>query len=563
MDSKLRQHCQRRKAALIAEREPYMADWRQVSQYLDPTRGRFDEGDDRRKAAKRSRAKIINMRATRALRIMTAGFMGGHTSKARPWFRITVPDPAMAEQPQVKQWCDDVAQRIRDVLARSNFYTALPNFYTERHAFGVAAMACLEDDEEVVRFYPFTVGTYAIGLNHRNRVDTFWRSYTLTAKQIKERFPQAELPVKVAEALRDNKGDTPFTIESLVEPNPDGKDGMRGPMARPWRQVDYIPGGDHEAHGYLFYGGHYENPILATRWGAVGDEVYSTSPAIDALGDIKQLQYAEGQKLKLQDKIADPALTAPDFLRGRRVSTNPGEIVYVTPLQTAKVEPLYAPNHGALQQVREEIAAISERIDQAFMVDLFRMLDFLDERQRTAYEISERKEEKIAMLGPALESLTDEVLDPVIVRVYSIMERKGLIPMPPDALDRVPLRIEYTSVMAQAQKAAGTGTIERVLGFAANIFAATGGQRMDVWDKLDLDQIMDEVHDQQGAPAGIIRSDDDVAQIRAAREQQMQMQQMAAMAPAMKQGADALATLGKAKAEEGSALAGVAEGLAQ
>lgn len=558
MDASLRQHCQRRKAALIAEREPYVTDWRQVSQYLDPTRGRFDEGDSRRTAAKRSRAKIINARATRGLRIMTAGFMGGHTSKARPWFRITVPDPTMAELPQVKVWCDDVAQRIRDVLARSNFYTALPNFYTERHAFGVAAMAALEDDEEVVRFYPFTVGTYAIGLNHRNRVDTFWRCYTMTAKQLKDRFGEANLPQRVKDALKD-KPDTTFTVESLIEPNPDAKEGMRGPMARPWRQVDYIPGTDSEPHGYLFHGGHYENPILATRWGAVGDEVYSTSPAIDALGDIKQLQYLEGQKLKLLDKMADPALTAPDFMRGRRASTNPGEVVYVTPLQTAKVEPLYAPNHGALQQVMAEIQAVGERVDQAFMVDLFRMLDFLDDRQRTAYEISERKEEKIAMLGPALESLTDEVLDPVIVRVYSIMERRGLIPEVPDVLDNVPLRIEYTSVMAQAQKAAGTGTIERVFGFAAQLFQATGGTRPEVFDKLDFDQAIDEVHDQQGAPARIVRSDDEVEAIRAGRQQQMQMQQMAAMAPALKQGADALATMGKAKAEEGSALEGMVE----
>lgn len=61
-------------------------------------------------AQKRSRAKIINNRVTQSLRVMAAGMMSHMTSKARPWFRLTTPDSAMAELTDVRLWLDDVTQ---------------------------------------------------------------------------------------------------------------------------------------------------------------------------------------------------------------------------------------------------------------------------------------------------------------------------------------------------------------------------------------------------------------------------------------------------------------------
>ena len=62
---KLRMYAEGRKTALIQEREPYMADWQEASEYVDPSRGRFSsaqqpstgENSSRRR---RSRNKIIN-----------------------------------------------------------------------------------------------------------------------------------------------------------------------------------------------------------------------------------------------------------------------------------------------------------------------------------------------------------------------------------------------------------------------------------------------------------------------------------------------------------------------
>lgn len=561
MDADLRCYCQKRKVAMLAERQPYEADWKTVADYVDPYAGRYlpQSGQDGLTPQKLpSRAKIINSASTMSLRGMDAGFMGGHSSKSRPWFRLGVSNPALAERTDARRWLDDATEALRDVLARSNFYTALPDFYHARHLFGTAAMTAEEDDKEVVRFYVRAIGSYAVALDRRGRCNALWYCYSQTANQIEDKFApligRDKLPAQVLNALNTNRGDTKFKVESLVEPNPDGRAGLLVPEdRRPFRQVYWIDGTPNDTHGCLWVTGHYEMPEMVSRWSSTGADIYGGSPVLDAVGDIRQLQYLEGKKLKIIDHLADPALGIPDSAGNKNISIRPGERVYLTPMQTQqKIEPIYTPNANALTAVQAEIATVTQRIEKALFTDLFRMLDFLEDRERTAYEISERKEEKIAQLGPSLESLTDEVFDPCVERTFAIATRAGVIPPPPPSLDGVVLKIEYTSMLAQAQKALATGTVERVVAFLGNLAAAK--QDPSVFDVVDEEETARLVHDQQGAPEKMLRSPDEVAEMRAQRARQTQMAQAAAMAPALKQGAEALHLAGQTKPEDGTLL---------
>lgn len=563
MDAETRRYCQIRKTALLAERALYEPDMRTAAEYVDPYAGRYlTRRTTTNEQALPSRAKIINSAATKALRTMDAGFMGGHTSKSRAWFLLGVNDPVLRDQEDVKVWLDDLTQSMRDVLARSNFYTALPSLYHSRHLFGIGAMMAEDDDENVLRFHARNIGTYAAALDHRGRTDTFYYFYRDSAKNIRKDFESAVgfqgLPQRVQDAINNNKLDEKFIVEALIEPNPDAKPGSKVKSERAYRHLYWIEGSLGDTHGCLDCDGYYEMPVFTPRWGADGNDTYGPSPTLDAIGDIKQLQYLEGQKLLLIDLMADPALKLPEIMRNKSSSMRPGARVYVTPDQAQQtVEPLYTPDPRGLQAVQADIDKVKARVDEAYYADLFRMLDFLDDRQRTAYEISERKEEKVAMLGPALESLTDELLDLVIELLYAHMLRRGMIKPPPAALNGIPLKVEYTSILAQAQKAAGTGTVERVLGIVASIAQAKAD--MSVFDKINTDETIEIVHDMQGAPARMLNSDDQVAGIRQARQQQQQAAQMAQLAPALKQGMDAAKAGAQAVPQDGSILKNLAE----
>jgi hypothetical protein len=153
------------------------------------------------------------------------------------------------------------------------------------------------------------------------------------------------------------------------------------------------------------------------------------------------------------------------------------------------------------------------------------MLANTDRRQITAREIEERHEEKLLALGPVLEQLNQDLLDPMTDIVFDIHVKQGLIPPPPQELQGIDLKVEYISIMAQAQKLLGVSAIERFTGFAGQV----AGVDPSVLDKIKTDQILDVYADTISLPPSIVRTDEEVAEIRSQRARQQQMAQQAQM----------------------------------
>src|SRR5262249_34923595 len=122
-------------------------------------------------------------------------------------------------------------------------------------------------------------------------------------------------------------------------------------------------------------------------------------------------------------------------------------------------------------------------------------------------------------------------------RCFGILWRKGFIPPAPPELQGVPLRIEYISMMAQAQKMLGTANIERLLAVAGNAAAAAPS----VLDNIDMDEALRTLADNYGVPPKIIRTKDQVAKTRAAKAQQQADAQRAQMMAEAAKGASVLA----------------------
>ena len=83
------------------------------------------------------------------------------------------------------------------------------------------------------------------------------------------------------------------------------------------------------------------------------------------------------------------------------------------------------------------------------------------------------------------------------------------------------LQVEFVSTLAQAQRAVGVQSVDRLLGTVG----AVAGLRPEVVDKIDADQIIDAYADMLGVDPSLIVADDKVAVIRQQRAQQQQQQQ--------------------------------------
>lgn len=158
------------------------------------------------------------------------------------------------------------------------------------------------------------------------------------------------------------------------------------------------------------------------------------------------------------------------------------------------------------------------------------------------------------MLGPVLERTNSEVLDKKIDRAFSIMLRRGMFPEPPEELQGEDLRVEYISVLAQAQKMVSLGAMDRFVQFAGAVVTL----KPQAADKVDGDQMLDEYADALGVPPTVVVSDDAVEAKREADAQQQQMMQTAAAAqPA----AQMIGALSKANMSEDTALTRMAANL--
>ena len=517
MDAEKKKHYLRRLETLERERAGWEAHWRDLAAMFLPRRARFLSAGDRANQGKKSDINLVDSTGILAARTLASGMQSGLTSPARPWFRLTLQDADAARGANTAAWLRAVQEVLTNVFARSNFYDSVHMLYHELGVFGTGAQLVEEDRETGLRCRVLTVGEYCLDVNAAGRVDTLYRRTLMTPGQILEAWPDT-CPQRVKDMKDKDNGDR-LEVLHLVEPNPDHKEERKDGKSRPFVSVHMLMSGQREI---LEESGYYEFPVLAPRWDLTGDDVYGKSPAMDALGDVKMLQRMRKDGLESLAKEVNPPLLVPSSLKDMGLNGTPGAVNYISPLAQGQqaVAPLYQVRAN-LQSLEATVASTQRQIREVLFNELFLMISNVD-RQMTAREVAERNAEKMLLIGPVLDRLHSELFQPLIGRAYGIAVRQGLVPMPPPELQGRELKMEFVSILAQAQKSAGVSSVQQVLAFAGN----AAQMNPAVLDKLDLDEAVDQVADMLGVP-NIIRPDEAVAELRAQREQQArQMRQM-------------------------------------
>lgn len=520
--------------ALKSERASWDSHWRELAEYVQPRRSKFFVSE--RNRGDKKNQHLVNSTSTWSARTLAAGMMAGITSPARPWFRLTVPDPDLAESGAVRDWLHIVEERMRQAFARSNIYNGLHQVYSDLGTIGTACLYVEEDVEDVLRAYTFPVGQYSLANSSRLAVEAVYRECSMTVGQLVQEFGLENCSDRVKDLHERGNVDEWIEILHVIEPHKQAQHGMVGPEGMAFHSC-WMEAARDENEAFLRRSGYEEFPIMAPRWTIHGEDVYGSSPGMEALGDARALQLLEQWKAQVIAKIVTPPMRGPASLRNQRVSLLPGDITYVPENSAAQVfAPAVEINPQAIPAVAAEIREHEQRIKQAFFADLWLMLSRSDTGQMTAREVAERHEEKMLQLGPVMERLQDELLDPLIDRAFGILTRSGMIPRPPQELEGMEMRVEYISIMAQAQKLLGTSSIERLASFAGNLAAV----KPEVLDKINWDEMVDEYGGALGVKPDLINTDEEVEAIRSRRTQQMQQAQQLEQAGALAQGAKTL-----------------------
>jgi len=513
---------QRRWESLKTERSSWVPHWQEISQHVLPRQGRFLVSDAN-KGGKRHNL-ILDSTASAALRVLSAGMLAGMTSPARPWFRLETPDHDLNQSYNVKLWLSSVTKMMQNVFSRSNTYRTLRFAYTELGAFGSYGGLLLPRFETVHHHHPFTAGQYAFALNEYGEVDTLFREFNMTVGELAKTFGPEKLR-RGTRAMWDNGNlDQWITVVHGIEPRRDRDTTKRDARNMPFRSVYFEQGANQDE--YLRESGFQSFRGLAPRWVTTPGDIYaSTCPGMEALGDVKQLQHQQFKKSVGIDWQTDPLRMLPEAMRGQEGQAIPGGTLFYSGADAPKIT-AGSDLRFELNALLGDIQDVRGRINNAFHADLFLMLANATDTRMTATEVAERHEEKLLMLGPTIEQLHNELLKPMIDLTFQDMLAANIVPPPPEELQGMSLQVNFVSMLAQAQRAIQTNSIDR---FVSNL-GVVAQAKPEVLDKFDGDAWVDIYADMLGVDPEVILGGEEVALIRQERAQAQAQQQALATA---------------------------------
>jgi hypothetical protein len=553
-------HLERRLAALRAWRWTRWAVWQDLGAYFLPRRVKAFITPNNYARGRWLNNNIIDSTGVQAMNTCASGMWSGLTNPARPWmeFAPAIEMPNLDEESRA--WLVDLKQKVHAVLASSNFYQTTAQMFQDTTVFGQSPMLAFEDKEDIVRFYLPCAGEYFIAVGSRLSVDTLYTEATWTVAQLVEMFSLANCPENVQKNWEEGMYDFEYILCMAIEPNfavrGRGKKKVTVISGRfPYRQVYWLRGQKNarplQVKGFL------DKPFMTSRWWVVGNDAYARGPCEDALGDNKQIQTETMRKAEFLEKGVRPPMLADPELKNEPASIMPGMVTFVN-TQNGKLgfKPAFEVGAQWLQYMTADIKEVQARIKEALYVPQFMAITQMQGVQpRNELELTKRDLERLQVLGPVIENFENEVA-PIIQRVVSIMQRRGLIKPIPDGLARVPLKINFMSLMRLAQRAAESIAMKD--GFQTLGVLSVAAKNAGVPDPLrviNLDKSAKHYLFLNNYPMDCIFSDDEVKQHDQIRQQEAERAKQEAAASQMtKPAVDAAKVLANTQVGGGSML---------
>ncbi|WP_297229163.1 portal protein [uncultured Desulfovibrio sp.] len=513
-------------------RSARMGRWQELARWLAPHRGVFDGELTTDRGERRNSEAFLSI-GSAALRKGAAGLTSGMTPRNAPWFEAAFRNGDLWEMSGAPAWLDEVNARMDSALNAGGFYQAIHSFNTDLLWAGCALLYVEADETTDIRCECIDIGSFSVGMDTGGRLDSVVRRIRMTPARMAQIFGKDNLSDATRKAL-ETAPYSPVEVIHVVRRRDMRDPGKLDAKSMPWASYFWEPGGE----DFLREGGYMEMPYFFTTWNACG--LYGTGPGDDALSDIRQIDKMERDKLVGLAKLVSPPVAAPIQYKDA-VCLHPHAVNYVASNDAIRPIIDLAPWASAFQYLQAEVQNVAGRIEDELLASVFASVP-LDQRPRdmSATEFLERKREALQQLGPVMSAYEPNVLTPLLWRVAGMLDRKGVMPPPPESLLGMPLamKIDFVSPIANALRQTGAETT-RALVQDVLALAQADPQALD---KLDIDQAVDELATGLGAPGKVIRADADVlairqqrAQAQAAQSENMAMQQAVQMAQGIAQ----------------------------
>jgi hypothetical protein len=524
--------------------QPFVCDYQELADHYWPGSVRLTQADKAR--TRYTGTDVVNSVGILARRTMQAGIASSLTSPARPWAALGLPDLDLMRWGPVKTWLHLVTESMFRVFARSNLYQVLPTMYAAEGVFGTAAMVIDDDPKDLVRFYQWTTGTYYLAANARQTIDTGFRRFQMSVANLIERFGVGAVSSRVKKLADQKNWDQLVDVVRVIEPNWQRDTNKIDAAGMAYTSTYFESGGNDDK--LLEQRGLRDLALIAPRWEPLGEDEYGRGLGFQSLPDSRQLQFYGRRNGQATDGLVQPAVASSAALEGSYPL--PGEIVKTqTTGPQSELRAVYAVPPAAIQVLDAKEARLERRLNELWFVDLWLALTRDENRPAnvTAREVAERHEEKLLQLGPVLVQQYNELLDPTIERTFNLQVRRSTpfwmrgetgpyFPPPPEEIHGMPLRVEYISPLAVAQKLVGIAADERLASTVGNIYAVYP----QIVKKINWFKFVEGYAERVSANPDIIVPQDQVDAQLAAEAKAAQQQQQTEQLPAVAKSAQVL-----------------------
>ncbi len=488
---------------LEGQRANWDSHYQELADYMLPRKADIV----RKRARGEKRMELIfDGTALQSVDLLASSLHGMLTSGATPWFHLTLKDDELGRDEEVQAWLEDTSSRMMRAITMSNFETEVHEMYVDLVVFGTGCMF-VEMDKKSMRFSTRHISEFYVAEDQFGIVDTVFRKYVLPARQAVQRFGIENVSTFIQKRF-EKKPDEEVTVLHCVMPrkerDPTKQDNKNMPFASMYICM--------ETKMVMQESGFQEFPYVVPRFLKATGEVMGRSPAMVALPDVKMLNLMSKTIIQAAQKLIDPPLLVPDDGFLLPVRTQPGGLNFfrsgtrdtITPLNTGANIPI-----GLNMEEQRRTA-----IRSAFYVD---QLLTGGSPNMTATEVVQRQEERMRVIGPVLGRLMNEMLRPMIDRVFALMLRADMLAPPPEILQGLDVDVEYVSPLARAQKSSSLNSTMKALEILLPL-----AQALPVADHINADGLVNHIMDSLGVPKKVVKPQ---SEVDAGREEQAAQQQ--------------------------------------
>ena len=461
--------------------------------------------------------KIYDTTSKDAGNLLSAALHSLLTNPQSRWHDLRFEDEDLNDVEEAMVWLELVKRRLDGAFNKpgAGFATQIAEVYQDLVQFGSAFLFVEDDPGFGAKFSSRPLAEMSIDVDSTGRVKDVFREFKLKNWQAVHDFGREAVPeiAKIAEKEPNGESDFVHHVRKRGLPQP-GKIDASG---MPWESI-YISTREKDIIGE---GGFHENPYLVARWAVDAGEIYGRGPGNDSLPDQKMLNAIWRTYIRNAEKAADPPLLVENdsVMPGSQISVTPSaQIVVQSDSNTDPVR--YLESRAQLNISAELIETRSNKIQRAYHNEIIQA--FQDPRM-TATQVIELARLAQRQLSPVLGRMQEDLLNPLIDRVYGIISRRLDFPEPPEFLQDRDIRVDYVSPVARAQKASEAQSI------LDSFAAAQAIAQVDpsVMDNVDLDEAIRKIFEGNGTPVNVVRSRSDVIEIRRTQAQIMEQERQA------------------------------------